>query len=95
MKGKDSLGKKIRHALELDELMISSDSLTLSGTGMLTVRGCEGIIEYGEGKIKLSMKEYILTILGERLYCASFYSGAITIEGEISSLEIQKRGKKR
>ncbi len=91
MKEKEKLGKRLRRALEIDEVLGESDTLELRGMEELTVHGCRRILHYGEEEIRLSMKKYILSIVGEGLYCASFYNGAVRVSGRIKSLEFDER----
>lgn len=69
-----------------------SDELQLFGTRTLNVRGCGGILFYSESEIRLSMRSYVLKITGRRLFCASYLWGAVRVEGEISSLTLERRG---
>ncbi len=70
-----------------------SDELRLFGTRTLSVRGCGGILFYSEGEIRLSMRSYVLKITGSRLFCASYLYRTVRVEGEISSLTLERRGK--
>ena len=91
MKKKVGLGKRIKRALELDELMGERDTLMLSGTSDLTVRECGRILKYSESEIKLSLREYILKIEGEGLYCTSYLGGTVRVDGDIDSLCFERR----
>lgn len=95
MKEKEKLGKRLRRAFEVDELLGQRDVLELQGANDLTVRECERILYYGLSEIKLMLTKYVLTVRGEGLYCSSFCGKTVRIEGDISSLEIGAReGKK-
>ena len=85
---KRSVGKRIRDALELDDINCKSDLLELRGKEELTVRSCRRILSYSEEEIKLQLCEYTLVIKGSRLYCASYYANAVRIDGAIASLEM-------
>ena len=89
MKKKSKIGERIRRALELDEVIDPRDRIELRGLRELTVNGCARILFYSESEIKLSLKEYVLTIKGEELYCASFYNGAVRVDGRISALDFE------
>lgn len=95
MKKKEKLTRKIARALEIDELVGSSDNLEMRGSNELTVRGCRKILYYSDNEIRLSLKEYVLSIKGSGLYCASYYNGAVRIDGEIDSLEFKRRERKK
>ena len=88
---KQRMGDKIRHALELGDFNLCSDALEMRGGEDLTVRGCAAILHYSNVEIRLSLRSYVLIVRGEGLYCASYYSGAVCIEGDIRSLEFDKR----
>lgn len=94
MKRKEGLGKRIRKALELDEIINERDNLQLCGVNDLTVRECGMILHYSESEIKLSLREYILRIEGEGLYCTSYYGGTVRVDGEIDALYFERRGGK-
>ena len=85
---KRSVAKRIRDALELDDISCKRDLLELRGRGDLTVRSCHEILSYSEERIALRLCEYILVIRGKGLYCASYYANAVRVDGEIASLEI-------
>ncbi len=91
MKRKVGLGKRIRKALELDEIINERDNLQLCGVNDLTVRECGRILHYSESEIKLSLREYILKIEGEGLYCTSYYGGTVRVDGEIDALYFERR----
>ena len=82
---------KIRHGLELDDVLCASDMLEVRGRETLTVRGCRKILLYTAREIRLRLCEYVLVIKGEGLYCASYYAGAVRVDGEISSLEFETK----
>ena len=94
MKKKEGLKKKLRRALELDELIGERDCLEMSGNSDLNVREVSRILLYSENEIKLSLKSYILRICGEELYCSSYLGGTVRVVGEISSVEFERRSKK-
>ena len=95
MKKKVGLYKKIRHSLELDEIISERDELFMRGTEELTVREVGRILKYSENEIRLSLRAYILRVLGEELYCASYLGNTVKVSGDITSLEFEKRGKRK
>ena len=62
--------------------------LTLSGENELTVRGCRRIVRYGVNEIVLGVGATALTVSGERLLCAAFGAGCVTVTGRIVSLTL-------
>lgn len=94
MSGKKGFGKKLRAALELDDLIDERDALELRGASELTVREVARFLHYSENEIRLSLREYILKITGEELYCSSYIGGVVRVCGDIFALEIDRREKK-
>jgi len=94
MKAKEGLGKKLRRALEIDELVDERDRLEMSGSSDLTIREVGRILLYSETEIRLSLSSYVLKIFGEGLYCVSYLGAVVRVSGEISSLEFERRTKK-
>lgn len=98
MKNKDTesakgrtLKDKIRTSLELEDVLCKGDMLELRGRENLLVRGCRKILLYTTEEIRLLLCEYILVVRGKGLYCASYYAGAVCVDGVISSLEMEER----
>lgn len=91
MKSKENFKNKMRRALELDEIMGDCDTLQMRGSAELTVRECKGILHYSETEIRLSLCGYVLIIKGVDLFCASYSGGAVRVDGDITSIEIDKR----
>lgn len=92
MKTKERLGRKIKRAFGIDEILGETDTLEMRGARELTVRECHHIIHYGEEEIRLSLKEYILIIQGEGLYCTSYSGGTVCVDGRIEELKFKMRG---
>ena len=91
MRKKEKLGKRIIHSLDIDEFALPRDTLEMRGTNELTVREVGRFLHYSESEIRLSLREYILKISGENLYCSTFLAGVVRVNGEIKNLEIEKR----
>lgn len=92
MRAKEKLADKIKRLFGIDEIVGAPDTLEMRGVGELTVRECHHIIHYGEDEIRLSLKEYILIIQGEELYCTSYAGGAVCVDGRIEELKFKQRG---
>ncbi len=92
MKSKEKLGVRIKRALEIDEILGENDILEMHGTRALKVRECRKIIHYADDEIRLALREYILTIKGEGLYCTSYSGGAVRVDGRIEELKFEMRG---
>ena len=50
------------------------------------IRGCMGILEYGESLMSFKIKEGRLDICGNRLYCSAYASGVVEISGKVISV---------
>ncbi len=92
MKSKEKLGKRIKRALEIDEILGENDTLEMRGTRELTVRECRNIIHYADEEIRLALREYVLVIKGNGLYCTSYSGGAVCVDGRIEELKFEIRG---
>lgn len=92
MKNKEKLGTRIKRALEIDEILGENDCIEMRGIRELTVRECRRIIHYADDEISLALKEYILVIKGEELYCSFYSGGTVRVDGRISDLKFQMRG---
>lgn len=91
MKNKEKLGKKVRRALEIDEILGDCDTFEMRGNGELTVRECRRILHYSETEIRLCLCGYTLKIFGNELFCTSYGAGVVRIDGEILSIELDKK----
>lgn len=92
MKNREKLGTRIKRALEIDEIIGENDVLEMRGTRELTIRECRNIIHYADEEIRLALREYILIIKGNGLYCTSYSGGTIRVDGMISDLKFELRG---
>ena len=93
MKREEKLSKKIMRALEFNEILDERDALEMRGSSELTVREVIRFLHYSDNEIKLSLREYILRIAGEELYCSSYLGGVVRVSGNIMFLEIEKKGR--
>lgn len=91
MKNREKLKKKVRRAFEIDEIMGECDTFEMRGDGELTVRECRRILHYSETEIRLSLCGYSLIVKGNDLFCASYSGGAVRVDGDIISIELDKR----
>jgi hypothetical protein len=94
MKNREKLKKKVRRALEIDEIIGGCDTFEMRGGGELTVRECRKILHYSETEIRLSLCGYSLIIKGNDLFCASYFGGAVRVDGDITCIELDKRESK-
>ena len=94
MKHGEKLEKRFRQVFEIDELVDERDGFEMRGASEVTVREVGGFLYYSEGEIRLSLKKYILKIVGIGLYCSSYLGGIVRVCGDIKSLEIERREKR-
>ena len=92
MKNREKLGTRIKRALDIDEIIGENDVREMRGTRELTIRECRNIIHYADEEIRLALREYILIIKGNGLYCTSYSGGTIRVDGMISDLKFELRG---
>ncbi len=91
MRQRERLGKRIKRALELDELIDEQDALEMRGSYELDVRRVVRFLHYSETEIRLLLKAHILKVTGEKLFCSSYLLGMVRVSGSIHSLEIERR----
>ena len=60
-----------------------SSMIVLRGRRGATVYGCRKILLYTPNKITFRLCKEVLSVCGEDLYCTSFSSGAVSLEGKI------------
>lgn len=60
--------------------------LDMRGRNTLMVYGCTRILDFSPCEIRLSLKDCMLVVGGERLICTSYLAGAVGIEGFIRSV---------
>jgi hypothetical protein len=61
----------------------------LQGCRQLTLQGCERILEYGEHRIRLLLRDpdvCDITVLGKQLVCLSYHADAIVVQGLIRQI---------
>lgn len=87
MKKRSGFGAELGHLLGADEICGSADTVILRGTREAEICGCRGILLYGTQRIRLLMHGGVLELCGSELYCASYYRGAVRIDGCVRSVE--------
>ena len=58
----------------------------MQGCRQLTLQGCEKILEYGNRRIRLALRDpdaCEITVLGEELVCLSYHPDAVVVQGVI------------
>lgn len=90
MKRKDKLSllEKIYLKLDIPPDIISDMLIEIRGRTNARIHGCKEILVYTTDNVKLQLSECILQVIGKELYCTSYGSGTIEIDGMISSVEL-------
>ena len=94
-KRNESEGVRERLCRRLDLLpdLLSGDGLVeIRGRGSVTVRGGGKILLYTPEEIRIAMQKCVLSILGERLVCTSYFQGAVGIDGRIRGVFFEEEG---
>lgn len=78
-------GRMVRRYRGASGLPSSGTVLWRGGHGA-TIYGCRRILSYAPERILLSVGQATLEVSGEKLWCASFSSGCVTVEGQIRSV---------
>lgn len=85
---KPRLTHRMAKLLEMPESALSGEpTVEFSGNGEAVVDGCKGVIEYGEGVIRLSTGRMILRFTGRNLQLRCMTAENAIITGYIQSLE--------
>ena len=90
MKRKDKLSVLERLYLKLDipPDIINDMVIEVHGRTNVRIHGCREILIYTTDKIKLQLSECVVQILGKELYCTSYGSGNMEIDGVILAIEL-------
>ena len=89
----EGLRERLCRRLDLPPDLLSSDGLVeLRGRGSVTVRGGGKILLYTPEKIRIAMPRCILSIVGERLVCTSYFQGAVRVDGRIGGVFFEEGG---
>lgn len=70
----------------------ASPLVVLHGRKTAVLYDCKRILRYERNEILLLCGRERLTITGQNLFCSSFSSGAVTVEGRIASLRFSEGG---
>ncbi|MBQ8227529.1 MAG: YabP/YqfC family sporulation protein [Clostridia bacterium] len=52
------------------------------------IDGCRSVAEYNEGKIRLSLSDACISLIGNNLTIRSFSCSQVTVDGRICAVEI-------
>lgn len=78
--------KKREKKFSLSELIDGETKIEMLGNREIVVDGCKGVVEYGEGIIKLSLGEQVLSVTGVELLIESFDCNIAVIRGQIGEI---------
>lgn len=87
-KNKLTTAERITQALEVPAPALSNAALIqLLGNKECIVEGCQGILEYGNDRIKLNIGNGVLIFVGDELTIRVLNGDGAVVEGRIVSLE--------
>lgn len=79
--------EKISNAFELPkDIVLDVSKVIIIGTDQVTIENHKGIIEYGEGLIRINTGSGIMSLSGRNLSIKHIFQEEITITGEIQSI---------
>jgi sporulation protein YqfC len=88
---KQKLREKITEMLELPkEIVLNMPKLVMLGNGDVIIENYKGIVEYGEGIIRVNTASGIIKLTGDEIYIKEITDENIMIYGNIQSLEFLK-----
>ena len=67
------------------EILCGGCYAEIRGRNHVTVRGCRRVVKYSPETVVLKMKRESIVIVGKRLRCLTYFSGAVTVEGIIDT----------
>lgn len=88
--GERRFRERLRERLDLSADLFEGSFVELRGRGSVTVRGGGRILLYTPTKIRIAMSGFVLSILGERLVCTSYYRGAVGVDGKILGISFEE-----
>lgn len=85
------LAVRISRALEIsDDTLGGLSCMCIYDNHTLIVDCCEGVNSYTENSITFQLKGMLATVSGNHLQLSTFRFGRITVNGQITGLEIRK-----
>ena len=83
---KESLVEKLVGGYDVPpEILCGGCFAEIRGRNQVTVRGCRRVVKYSPEAVVLKMKRESIVIVGKRLRCLTYFSGAVTVEGIIDT----------
>lgn len=90
-KRRETLRERLCRVLDLPPDGLSSETLIeIRGRASMTVSGASEILTYTATLIRLGGRHTVLRIEGRELFCASFSSESVRIDGRIESLRFEE-----
>jgi len=88
---KQKFREKFTEILELPkEIVLNMPKLTMLGNGDIIIENYKGIIEYGEGLVRVNTTAGIIKVMGVDIFIKEITAESIMIFGNILSLEFLK-----
>ena len=83
---KESLVEKLVGGYDVPpEILCGGCFAEIRGRNHVTVRGCRRVVKYSPEAVVLKMIRESIVIVGKRLRCLTYFSGAVTVEGIIDT----------
>lgn len=80
--------QKISRLLEIPTVSFGGDAqIELSGNKEAIIEGCQGILEYDENLVKLSLGKLAIKFTGRNLTIRSMTQSSVVVEGFIVNIE--------
>ena len=88
---RENFRERICRVLDIPPDGLSSETLVeIRGRGGVTVSGASVILTYTDTLIRLCGRHTVLRIEGSELFCASFSSESVRIDGRIESVRFEE-----
>lgn len=85
-----SAAEWLERKFDISPDIISGIRIEIRGQNRLLLQGCRKILKYSEQEMLLDLGKTRLRILGERLWCTSFISGALGVSGYMTAVLFEK-----
>lgn len=70
------------------DILTGGFRIELRGRNTMYMQGCRRILKYSESEMVMATMDFDVRVMGRRLICSSYHTGAVAIEGEIEGFQI-------
>ncbi len=71
-----------------EDKAVTGPRIELLTCGQVTVEGCKGFAEYGDGYIRLLLKRGGVAFTGSKMYAYSYSGDTVILKGSFSGIEL-------